>query len=415
MKKNEIKTGIQWNLVSYVFLGIFTILSYWLITEQYGKAALGAYNIVLSIFMICGHIGVFGLQSAAIYFIPQQLGDKRKLGQYFSSFALIVIAASGILAAVIFLSAEFVATQIFDSEYIFQGLHSIPLAVILFSVNKMIGGFINGLGEMRKFAILQGSRYFLIVSFIGINTLLKQEFGHIFNAFFLSELGVLLIGIRFLVHRIRLCYPDKICIRSGIRFGFQAMLGNVISDVNTRVDVMMLGILCSDAIVGLYSFVTIIAEGMFSILFVFRNNYNPHFADLLFHKKIAELTSLLKKQNKRLRLLFGTLGVVISIGYLLFCIIILENSYMASVPSVIIILAGCAIMAPYFVAGNICTLAGKPYIDTGITFVTILSNILLNYILILKFELSGAALATSISYLIYSLLMSRAIRKCVAS
>lgn len=406
MRENNLKTGIAWNLVSYVFLGVFTILSYWLITWQYGKAELGAYNIVLSVFMICGHIGVFGLQSAAVYFIPQMSGDTKKLGSLLVSFAVIALVVSVLLGTVIYFAGGFIGTQVFGSGLIAEGLRRIALAVVLFSLNKMLGGFINGMGNMRGFAVLQGSRYFFIVSFIAVGVLAGAGFETIFYAFTVSELGVMIIGIVLLAGKIVPAGVKKTYIRQGVAFGSRAMCGNVISDINTRVDVMMLGMLCADTVVGVYSFVTIIAEGLLSILFVFRNNYNPRFSEMLYQGKYAELQEIFEVSKRHIRWLFCALGAMIGIGYGIFCKVFLETAYMQSILPVIIINVGCIIMAPYFVGGNICTLSGKPMIDTVVTIVTIGINILLNYIFIQRLEIAGAALATGISYVVFSMLTS---------
>lgn len=415
MKTSDIKVGIRWNIISYAILGIFTMLSYCLITWYYGEAFLGVYNIMLSIFMLSGHIGVFGLQSASIYYIPRQLGDKVKLSQNFFSFLIIVIFAGVIVAGIIFWSSETIGRIIFRSEYISRGLRCMAPAVILFSVNKLIAGYINGMGKMRQFALLQSTRYFLIVAYITVVVIFRLSFTFIFWTFGVSEAGVMVMGIIFLHGKVFPKMPQKEFICSGFRFGSQAMLGNIISDVNTRIDIMMLGALCGDSAVGLYSFVSVIAEGVISILFVFRSNFNPHFAELLFHKKIDDLALLFKQQKKRLVCLFGILSFMILIGYITMCLLFLEKSFMKSIPSVLLVLCGCSIMAPYFVGGNICSLYGKPVVDTGITLLTIIFNAIFNYLLIPQLYLTGAALSTCISYLIFSVLTFGAIKRILKS
>ncbi len=412
MRKNNISIGIIWNLFSYVFLGLFTIISYYLITWRYGEAALGAYNIVLSIFMISGHLGVLGLQSAALYYIPQ-LKDKKEYGQCFTSFLIISVVVSGILSCAVFLTADMIGAGVFHSQFVCEGLRRLPLAIILFSINKMLSGFINALGHMREFAVLQSLRYFFIVGHVGISVLWYSDFTQVFFAFTLSETAVAIVGMIFLIHAIKISFPKAKFIKNGIQFGRRAVLGNIISDMNTKVDVTMLGILCDETLVGYYSFVTIIVEGLFAILFVFRNNYNPLFSSLFYEKGIFEARSLYDRLKKRLQILFGGLTIIVTICYALFVIVFLESSYKVSIIPVAIVIIGCSVMAPYFVAGNLCTLSGKPMIDTFVTFCTIVSNIVFNYFFILKWQLTGAALATSMSYIIFSILTNKMISKYV--
>lgn len=411
MKKSELESGVRWNLFSYVILGSLTVVSYFLLTWRYGEGILGAYNIVMSVYMICGHIGVFGLQSAAIYFIPRQLNDKIRLGQYFSSFLLLSIAVSSLLAWGICSAAGILGDGLFASDWVSEGLRTVSPSIILFSVNKLICGYVNGLGRMQEFAVLQCLRYLLLMAYIGLHAALCLDVHLLFYAFPVAEIGVAGLGSFFLMGRIAFARPRRACLWVGVRFGSRAMLGNVITDINTRVDMMMLGILCDDSAVGLYSFVTIIAEGMFSVLFVFRNNYNPYFSELLFRQRFLELASFLREQKKKIRKIFMALGITILIGYTAFCFLALEEAFLISIPAVAMILIGCIIMAPYFIVGNVCTLLGKPFTDTCITLATILVNMVLNYFFILCWGIQGAALATSVSYLVFSALTHTAVRQ----
>ena len=59
------------------------------------------------------------------------------------------------------------------------------------------------------------------------------------------------------------------------RFGNKALTGNFLLDINTRVDVFLLGILLNDRAVGLYSFAATVAEGAMQLPVLLRNNINP--------------------------------------------------------------------------------------------------------------------------------------------
>lgn len=415
MKENSLKKGIVWNLGSYVVLGVCTILIYILISAKYGKAQLGAYNIVLSFYMICGHIGVFGLQSAALYFVQRQKENRKEMGAGFVSFLLVTLITGTFVGIFLNLTSDFIGTQIFASEYIAMGLKKIPEAVILFSVNKMISGYVNGLGKMKHYAMLQGTRYFLLVSLLGTVIILGDTFYSVFYAFFFSELGVMAVGSISLWNEFGLQKPKMKYILEGIRFGGKAMFGNVISDINTRVDVMMLGILCSDAVVGTYSFITILAEGLMAVLFVFRVNYNPKFADLLHKQNRLAVKDLCAQMKKEVRLLFVAGGILVWTAYAVFCVAFLDDSYRVSIWAAMVLIFGCCVMAPYFVEGNICTLSGRPLMDTMVVAITIVANIILNYMFILKWEIVGAALATAVSYLIYSILTNFFVKRSLVT
>src|SRR4030095_6718684 len=55
-----------------------------------------------------------------------------------------------------------------------------------------------------------------------------------------------------------------------LSFGWHALPGNLITELNTRIDVLVLAVFVSDRIVGVYSFVAMLAEGVFQIGVVVR-------------------------------------------------------------------------------------------------------------------------------------------------
>jgi O-antigen/teichoic acid export membrane protein len=55
----------------------------------------------------------------------------------------------------------------------------------------------------------------------------------------------------------------------------KSFFSNVLLQMNTRIDVLVLGLFWSDHIVGIYSFAATLAEGVYQLLVVLRTNYNP--------------------------------------------------------------------------------------------------------------------------------------------
>ncbi|MCM1388247.1 MAG: polysaccharide biosynthesis C-terminal domain-containing protein, partial [Bacillus sp. (in: Bacteria)] len=225
----------------------------------------------------------------------------------------------------------------------------------------------------------------------------------------IAEIVVLLAGSLCLKKHVRINRPNKNDILKNLSFGSKAVFGNVLEDFNTRIDVMMLGALASDKIVGLYSFISLIVEGIFKLLYVVRSNMNPIFAELFHNKKQTELSALYKKIKYALWGGTFCLGLFLIIGYWGFCTLFLDKEYTETVTALIIIIIGMTILAPFFVCGNICTQSGRPLQDSLVTLTTIIVNIITNYFLIIRYGLYGAAMATAFSYIIYSILMKTAI------
>ena len=58
-------------------------------------------------------------------------------------------------------------------------------------------------------------------------------------------------------------------------YGTKSAVSGMLLELNSRVDVLMIGYFLDDARVGIYSFASTLAEGVFQLLVVLQNNYNP--------------------------------------------------------------------------------------------------------------------------------------------
>ncbi len=406
----KLKTGIIWNLLSYLFLAGLTLLLYVLITTTYGKSYLGAYNIVMSFYTLSGHLGVWGLQSAAVFFVAQTEGEKTQVSKYFSAALVLVFIVSSIVAVILFCLSDFVGNGLYASEYVALGIKAIGPAIVLFSINKLILGYLNGFHEMIPYGILQTTRYFVIVLFVIIIIALQKNFTYTMYSFCAAEVVVLLLGSICVQKHVVLRRPERNHIWHNFSFGSRAVFGNILEDFNTRVDLMMLGLLGSDRDVGLYSFISLMIEGLFKLLYIIRSNLNPFFAKISYRNQSDELFFLYKKARRWVGLGMAGGGILLVAAYGLLCNCILDAEYRYTIGVLGVIILGMTVMAPFFVCGNICTQAGEPLADSAVTLGTMIVNVTANYFLILRFGLYGAAIATSISYLTYAIFMGRMIR-----
>ena len=60
-------------------------------------------------------------------------------------------------------------------------------------------------------------------------------------------------------------------------------------ELNTRVDIIMIGIFMSDEKVGIYSFAALFAEGFYQLLIVLQNILNPLMARNFSESKLDEI------------------------------------------------------------------------------------------------------------------------------
>lgn len=392
--------GILWNMGSFIIIGISGILMNVLIGFFYNPSVLGVFNLSMSFYIVIGQVGSMGLQNAAIYYTPRQ-NNKNELGSLFSSFLCISFVVSLACALCFWLITDPLGKYIFHSEDLSDALRAVAPALIFFSLNKVLLGFINSLRCMRAFAILQGSRYLLIILFILFSSLLRAPGGILIHALLVAEVILFVIAIIFLLRQFTPRMPKYAKIRQGLAFGVKSMVGGVIGELNTKVDILVLGIFCSDSIVGIYSFASMLAEGFFSLIGVLRNNLNPLFAQILHQKNYALLQNL-KRQIKRRTLPLCVIGAIcILLGFWILCMIMPSKAYSEAILPLAIILFCMTLASTNIVKGNILTQSGRPELDTIITLLSVCINAGLNFTMIPFLGMVGAAIATGVSYLFF--------------
>lgn len=408
---NIFKKGVSWNVVSFGVVGVLTAFVYGIISGTYGATALGTYSLALTIFSLLGRVGVCGQQTAIVYFLAQNDNLERVLSAIF----VIVTVISVFVSTLTYMCSRWVAQEIFHNAYLGKYLEMVAPAIVLFSINKFLLGYLNGQKRMKEYAIIQMLRYIIIVVYILIIVLLGFELEITAFSFLLSEIIVSLL--LFLKLKKEICWrtPRKKELKRVFAFGSKAMLTGIVAEINTKIDVLMIGMFCTSMEVGIYSYISLFVTGIIGVLNVFFVNYNPVFAEIYQKKDMDSLIVTCKKIQKNITMLIALSSVCIIIGYYIMCHLWLENIYMLSILPLIIVLIGMVFMSSMYVCSNVCTQSGKPLWDTITTSITMLVNIIMNGILVPRLGIIGAAGATMISYIIYAVLISVNIKRLTKS
>jgi Membrane protein involved in the export of O-antigen and teichoic acid len=401
--------GVIWNLSSFATLALAGILLNMLIGRYYGADVLGEFNQVYAVYILFSQLAVWGVNVSTLRYTAQNQ-DATETGSILSSALLLSLITSTVASLFMYYSASAFA-QLFDSPIIEKGIHLASLGLILYSLNKVILGALNGMRHMRSFAVFQASRYVLLVLFLIIFVIKNIDPSYISGILTLAEL---ILFISMSVYLLIDCPPSKvkkIWLKHHFNFGYRAFWGGMASELNTRIDIIILGIFCSDGIVGIYSFVAMLAEGYIQLIVVFRNNLNPLLAQHLNRGSLAEM--LLKKQRlmKWIWLFMLISGFVIALLYPLICRYIVGLIFMSGLVPLIIMLFCILLVSGYLSFANILSQGGMPEKESMLTVIAVLVNTVLNFVLVPFIGMHGSAIATSIALIVYTLVLRRLTRK----
>jgi O-antigen/teichoic acid export membrane protein len=408
----KFSTDVLWNLGSFALLGASGVLINTIIAHYQSPTSLGVFNQVFAFYIILSQLAVGGMQFSIVKYVSHT-DDCNLIATVISSALVAITVIAVLVAAVTFLLTHYIGV-LFKSKDVTLGIQFICPALVLFSVNKGFMMVLNGTRRMRAYAIFQGLRYLLII--VGAIGLILAGFAGPYLAwcFFVSEL-LLAIGLIGFVHKsvvgLGLRHVARSWIFRHLSFGMRGFFGGMLSDLNTRMDIILLGYFVNDASVGIYSFAAVFAEGFGQISYVVKQNLDPIIGRFTAAKSIYQLRSLIRK----VVLVFVPSMLALSIvSVLLFPVMVrlfTDDRFLESWPILTILLAGIVINTGFRPFQGIFLLTGRPGLHSLFFLIVVLSNALLNVLFIQRMGTMGAAVATSLAYVIESLLILYGIRK----
>lgn len=408
-------SGILWNLFSIGILasaGIFLNIT----LATLGNATiLGIFNQSFAFFVVISQLAVGGLQFSVLQQVSYKRDSLGDVAQAVLSALILVGLWGSTIGLAVFLLAEPIGALL-SSPQVGIGITCIAPGIVLYGLNKVLLATLNGLRLMRAYAILQSLRYILILLLVVLALVLPVSVDYLPLSLTVAELllfFVLNIYLRTKLERPRLSIEAFYSVsREHITFAIRGFTSGVLTELNTRVDILMLGYFGTDEMVGIYSFASTIAEGMKQIPAVIRWNVDPilggHFArDTL--GAIQDFAS----QVKRMSLLLMTpLCVVALAGYpVLLWLIGASSDLNSSYQLFIILLAGVYLNSRYTPFLGLMLQGKRPGTQSLLVTTLFTANVSFNLALIPLYGSTGAAVATAFVFFLEAVFIKLLARK----
>lgn len=410
----KFQADVVWNVLSLIFLGASGVILNLLVARFYGAGTLGFFNKVYAIYILASQFAVGSVHLSVQKYIAHQHKSKER-DRIISSGLLATTFFALITILLIFLSRNLWAWFLKDSTISLSIIYFLP-GLFCFALNKTLLAFFNGLREMKIFAFFQTARYVFLVSFAVIAIVYKAPQDLLPAVFSASEITLLILLFLYSLRFFNFIAIKKWngWLKKHYIFGIHSLLGNVLADVNTRVDVLILGYYLSDKQVGIYSFAAILAEGFSQVLVVLKTNINPILARLIAAHKTREL-ELTVRQGIKLTYKFAfVLGIVAVILYPLLVKIFLPHSdFMTSFPVFVILMSGIVLSSGYQPFQMLLAQAGYPRLYTRLITIVFVANAILNFTLIPVLGIYGSAIATAASFIISAIFLKLLTRASV--
>ncbi len=400
-----LRSYILLNYLSIILIGSTGILLNIILVLAYSQEVLGKFNFYLACLVISSQISVGGIQFSVLKHNAHFFKRYQEVsGIVISALLLSLIFSVVVICSLIFLVP--LVEKIFNiGDFQYSIMFILP-AIMFFSLNKILLMSLNGLNKMAEYAFFNALRYVLLllamVSFYWLN--FSSSYIQVVLSVSEGFLFVVLMLYMF-VKVIKLTFPKARWIKRHFSFGMRSMIGGALMEVNTRIDVLMIGAFLGYTAVGIYSFASMIAEGFAQVFIVLKNNVDPVFGSAFQaknNKKIYETISRIRKSYISILILLGII-MVISYPIIFTKLFNLESEFVTQSWYVLAILVSFILLVSFYrpFIGLLIQI-NKPHQFSIIVFISVLINILLNSLLIGTIGIYGAALATGVAFIVES-------------
>lgn len=399
-------------LIGYVF---FLILARWL-----GADGVGIFSTAWTILMIGAVLGKLGFDTSIIKFIAGSMGkgNSHHVKPIYKSSLLIVGTASIIVAGILFLFAPQISELFFKSGNYVLIVRIVAISVIPLCILNINAESLKALKNITAFSIFQNSSIYLVIILImfimsryGISnkTSIYSLSAGVFILMALSFI-VILVNIRKKTQSRTGSDPYQFNLKKTLSTSLPMMLTNSLFLIMSWMDILMLSAFKNESDVGIYN-TSLKISAVISIALIAINSIAlPKYAELYERKDKVGFRKVVKQ----------TSFINFSLSFPVFLFILLMPNFLLGIfgpefiagkMSLIILSIGQIFSAFSGSTIHVLNMTGKENAAKNILITTALLNLVLNYILVPKYGINGAAIATAISTVLWNLMAEISIYK----
>jgi O-antigen/teichoic acid export membrane protein len=380
---NEFIVKILESFFGKVSFVLFTMLFSFVCTRLYGAEIFGQYTYAFSIVTLLMIFAKAGFDNSLIYYIPKYKDKYISL----SFFVNIIISIILVFVANFFINEWFVKLML-------------PL-IWLVSMEQLFFSIYRANDNIKGYYFINGFLSMLI------RILLVILFYFIFERNFISI--ALAIYISFLFSNLIYFYQNKkrfkkvVYDKGFIKYSFSLVLAAVMGVAMDRIDIVMLGTMTDMRSVGIYQISVQVANVIFMILVIFDTVFGPQISKLYHNGKYKELKRLYVQSTRLLGLLSFIIIIILSV-FSKHILLLFGKEFVDGQMALILRGIGQFINVAVGSVWLMLAMTGNPKWHIYANFIAFTLNIILNYLLIPKYGVNGAAFATMTSMILVNII-----------
>lgn len=380
------------------FSKVLGFVFHFILTQYLRTQIYGIYALSYTILTILSDLGTLGASRATLRFLPAEIENGQRKSVTFFLSIVSAMVGSGAIAAALFWFAPLLSKRTLNSP-LFVDVLRVFAVIIPFQALTEVGLTVFRSQERLEYQVFVRDiiKPTLKLSTTGIAVLLAASLVGLAAAITVAVILVFAYTVYLLLTKTNVRPAVNGCRnKAGSFFDFSLPL--VIKDVGglmvTRIDILMIGFLLTGSNVGIYN-IAVLLSGV--LLFPLRgiNQLVPPIVSRLYEDgdldQIQSIYSTASRWGFIITLL-PTIGIIVHRKAILS---VFGTSYVLGGASLVILSLGYLVKSAAGPSGYTLMMTDHQYLLLFNQFLMAVLNVILNYVLILRFGILGAAIATS--------------------
>ena len=364
-----------------------------IVARALGPSGQGYAAYILLIFTLLGSFGHFGLGNAVTFFQKKSSLDRTAI--YSSNINTIILLSLLLSIPVLLLYYSGILLSGYSIYFVLGGI------LLMFSTMITTHHQSWLLGDEK---IIKNNRISLTIFFAKAFAILLFWLCGWLSPFSFFLISVVAMLAWFVLIQSTMGEPFKLLISTAVlkaeyAYGSLAWAASLFAFLHYRVDQIMIKSYLGTADLGIYTIAVSIAE----LLFLFPVAINGALVGRLYNLNQKDVERQLISRTLRISVMISALLCLVAVAGAFLIPVVYGAAYAPATILMLILLPGVLfaclpkVLSPWFFS------QGRPKVHLQITFISLLCNIILNSMFIPLWGSRGAALASSLSYLLYGI------------
>lgn len=384
------------------------------ITKNYGANIYGRYSLSIAFSQIVVLTFTLGLPILIVKIISDKLHyEELPKSNFLKKTNKVIFIVGLFISFLLYFSSDYISLNILKDANYANYLKTLSFFVIPLMFHEVILGFFKGKKDFKKhnlfLFILPPIFFFLFFLLLKEKTHLES---YIFLCYLLSITLVFLIELVFYLPQVYLNKQLNYKTKSLLKDSFPMMYSLLLLYLLSWTDIFMIENLRTSKEVGIYNTAFKVASIGFLVITSINVVIAPKIAEL-YNKKELELLHITIVNTTRLISLFTLPLVGIIIFFRKEILLFFGTEFVDGENTLVIITIGILFSAMSGTVDQILNMTNNQKILRNIILISFILNVILNYILIPKFGIEGAAFASLITNVFLNSICIYFIRKKV--